>query len=100
MTTHQMIQSELAAAGLVMGDLTQPGWFHKLSNGRRIWVQTARQEEPIEDLFGSRQSVLTMTILCPDCGGDTFPVSTWIDAERRSYRKCSANVAHERVRVL
>lgn len=99
MTMHQMIQAELAAADLVMGDLTKPGWFHTLSNGRRMWVQVVPQDEPIEDLFGSRQGVLTMTILCPDCGGETFPVSTWIDAERRSYRKCSANMTHERIRV-
>ena len=47
MTTHQMIQAELAAAGLVMGDLTKSGWFHTLSNGRRMWVQAAPRQDKI-----------------------------------------------------
>jgi len=95
LSVHQMIQDELTAAGLVMGDLTKPGWMHTLSNGRCMWVQ-AGPPEVLEDLFGAtKQSSLTMTVLCPDCCGQTHTIFTM----HGDYRQCDADRTHERVRV-
>jgi hypothetical protein len=95
---HQMIINELAAAGLQIGDLTKPGAFHILSNGRRIWTQALPpvwDDDVLADPFGTNQSNLTMTVLCPECTGPTHTVFT----SHGDYRKCSTNAAHERVRV-
>ena len=95
MTMHEMMIRELAAVGLQMGDLTKPGAFHTLSNGRRIWTQLLEQEEPIEDLFGANQSSLLMTLLCPECTGSTHTIFTAYG----DYRQCDADCGHMRVRV-
>lgn len=100
MTTHQMIINELAAAGLQIGDLTKPGRFYTLSNGRRIWTQVLDQDAPIEDVFNAGQNAVTMTTVCPECYGQTHAIYTHVDDVRRAYRKCSTNAAHVRVRVL
>lgn len=98
MTTHELITQELATAGLVMGDLTKPGWMHTLSNGRRMWVQAAPQE-PLEDLFGAKQTSMTMTVVCPDCCGSTHTIFTYPNGQRIDYRQCDKDRTHERVRV-
>lgn len=95
MTMYEMIQSELAAVGLQMGDLTKAGAFYTLSNGRRIWTQPLEQEEPIEDLFGAGQNAVTMTVPCPECYGQTHTVFT----SHGHYRKCDVNFSHAWVRV-
>jgi hypothetical protein len=98
MTTHQMIIAELAAVGLQIGDLTKPGQFHTLSNGRRIWTQALPpvwDDDMLADPFGANQSSLLMTVLCPECCGETHTIFT----SHGDYRKCSGNAAHARVRV-
>jgi hypothetical protein len=98
MTMHQMIIKELAADGLQIGDLTKPGHFHTLSNGRRMWVQTLPpvwDDDVLDDPFGANQSSLLMTVLCPECTGPTHTIFT----SHGDYRKCSTNAAHARVRV-
>lgn len=99
MTMYEMIQAELTAADLQMGDVTKPGAFYTLSNGRRIWTQPREVDDPIEDLFNAGQNAVTMTTVCPECYGQTHAVYTHVGDVRQSYRKCSTNAAHARVRV-
>lgn len=99
MTMHEMIQVELAAVGLQIGDLCKPGTMYRLSNRRLIWTQPLDRDEPIEDLFHAGQNAVTMTVPCPQCYGETHAVYTHVEGVRQAFRKCSGNAAHTRVRV-